>query len=621
MEWTMLMDYGRLLLMALLFDGVVYLVYRFDSKRQKQLGRADFWHRQIVIGILFGILANLATTFGIDIDGAIINVRDAAPLCAGLIFGAPAGIIAGMIGGVGRWFAIYWGAGTYTRLACSISTVLAGVLAALLRRKLLDDKKPTWTFGLLIAMVMEVFHMLMIFITNMGDIQRDFAFVRQCSFPMMIINGLCVMVALLAIAANSEECRVRSKGQQRIVQTFERWLLLCVTIAFLVASVFIFILQTALAEKSIDTILGVQVSDISRALQASGEASANGHIGTSGGIILADASGRIVSDGRGATGQTLGDIGIDLQGVEPGVRFESQVYHWEAFVLYSTLGDTTIIAYAPIDEVFFTRDVSAYVVAFMDVLVFAALYIMVYSLIKKKVVANIQEINRSLAQITSGNLEVTVDVRSNAEFASLSDDINVTVKTLKQYIADAAERIDQELAFARAVQASALPDTFKPFPDYAGMFDIYATMDTAKEVGGDFFDFYLLDSDHLVFLVADVSGKGIPAAMFMMTVKTLLKSVVETGVGVAEAMTGANEELCAGNDEGMFVTAWMGMLEISTGEVRFVNAGHNPPYLKKFGIFKPLEMRRNLVLGAMEGIQYAEQRLTLTPGGAPRRSW
>ncbi|MEA5072838.1 MAG: SpoIIE family protein phosphatase [Eubacterium aggregans] len=235
--------------------------------------------------------------------------------------------------------------------------------------------------------------------------------------------------------------------------------------------------------------------------------------------------------------------------------------------------------------------------------------------------ANIQEINRSLAQITSGNLEVTVDVRSNAEFASLSDDINVTVKTLKQYIADAAERIDQELAFARAVQASTLPDTFKPFPDYAGMFDIYATMDTAKEVGGDFFDFYLLDSDHLVFLVADVSGKGIPAAMFMMTVKTLLKSVVETGVGVAEAMTGANEELCAGNDEGMFVTAWMGMLEISTGEVRFVNAGHNPPYLKKFGIFKPLEMRRNLVLGAMEGIQYAEQRLTLTPGGAPRRSW
>lgn len=233
---------------------------------------------------------------------------------------------------------------------------------------------------------------------------------------------------------------------------------------------------------------------------------------------------------------------------------------------------------------------------------------------KKKVVANIQEINRSLAQITSGNLEVTVDVRSNAEFASLSDDINVTVKTLKQYIADAAERIDQELAFARAVQASALPDTFKPFPDYAGMFDIYATMDTAKEVGGDFFDFYLLDSDHLVFLVADVSGKGIPAAMFMMTVKTLLKSVVETGVGVAEAMTGANEELCAGNDEGMFVTAWMGMLEISTGEVRFVNAGHNPPYLKKSGIFKPLEMRRNLVLGAMEGIQYAEQRLTLTPG-------
>jgi serine phosphatase RsbU (regulator of sigma subunit) len=613
------MGYGKLLLMAFLFDSVVYLIYKVDRRRREKLGRPGGWGQQIVIGIIFGGLAMLATTFGIDIDGAIINVRDAAPLCAGLIFGAPAGIIAGLIGGIGRWYGVYWGAGTYTRLACSVSTVLAGLLAALLRKKLLDDKKPTWAYGLIIAMVMEVFHMLMIFITNMGDIQRDFAFVRQCAFPMIAINGLCVMIALLIIAASSPECRVRSQGQQKIVQTFERWLFLCVALAFLAASSFIFLLQTTLAEKDLDTLLGVQVSDISRELSTSGSgrvsaAATDRHIGSLGGIILADASGRIISDSRGNAGQMLSDVGLALQGVSPGTRFESTVYQWDSYALYGIQNGIAIIAYMPVSEVFFTRDVTAYVVAFMEVLVFAALFVTIYYLIKRKVVDNIQQINGSLAQITSGNLDVTVDVRSNVEFASLSDDINITVKTLKQYIAEAAQRIDQELAFAKAVQYASLPDTFKPFPEYAGIFDIYATMETAREVGGDFFDFYLLDPDHLVFLVADVSGKGIPAAMFMMTVKTLLKSVMETGVGVADAMTGANAELCAGNDEGMFVTVWMGELKISTGVVHYVNAGHNPPYLKQEGAFAPLQMKRNLVLGGMEGIQYVRQTLPLKPG-------
>ena len=150
----------------------------------------------------------------------------------------------------------------------------------------------------------------------------------------------------------------------------------------------------------------------------------------------------------------------------------------------------------------------------MEVVLFAIIFLMVYFLVKKLVVDNIHKINDSLEKITGGNLNEKVEVHSNEEFTSLSDDINSTVDTLKQYIAEAAARIDKELEFARNIQHSALPSVFPPYPEHKE-FEIFAAMDTAKEVGGDFYDFYRLGKHQLAFLIADVSGKGIPAAMFM----------------------------------------------------------------------------------------------------------
>ena len=135
-------DYLLLFLISLLPVGISAVIYLFG--RTKAAEKIPYAIHQILIGILFGILAITGTEFGIKIDGAIINARDASPVCAGLLFGAPAGIIAGIIGGVERWFAVLWGAGEYTRLACSISTVLAGVFAAVLRKHVFDNKKPKW---------------------------------------------------------------------------------------------------------------------------------------------------------------------------------------------------------------------------------------------------------------------------------------------------------------------------------------------------------------------------------------------------------------------------------------------------------------------------------------------
>ena len=202
-------------------------------------------------------------------------------------------------------------------------------------------------------------------------------------------------------------------------------------------------------------------------------------------------------------------------------------------------------------------------------------------------------------------------MRSSQEFSSLSDDINSTVATLKRYIAEAAARIDKELEYAKQIQTSALPANFPCTDDYS----IYAEMIAAKEVGGDFYDFYKINDTTLAFLAADVSGKGIPAAMFMMTAKTIIKDLAERGMPVSDIFTKANEKLCENNESGMFVTAWMGILDITTGNMQFANAGHNPPLIKRAnGEFEYLKTRAGFVLAGMEGMKYRSGELTLAPG-------
>jgi sigma-B regulation protein RsbU (phosphoserine phosphatase) len=265
----------------------------------------------------------------------------------------------------------------------------------------------------------------------------------------------------------------------------------------------------------------------------------------------------------------------------------------------------------PVTEAMFMRDASMLTSVFMQVLIFATLFVFIYILIKRVIINNLKKINDTLGRITNGDLSVTVDVRSNEEFASLSDDINSTVATLKRYIAEAAARIDKELEYAKQIQLSALPTNFPNGDDYS----IYAQMIAAKEVGGDFYDFYKLSDTTVAFLAADVSGKGIPAAMFMMTAKTIIKDLAESGMEVHDIFTKANEKLCENNESGMFVTAWMGILDLTTGQVKFANAGHNPPLLKRAnGSFEYLKTRAGFVLAGMEGIRYRMGELTLQPG-------
>ena len=342
----------------------------------------------------------------------------------------------------------------------------------------------------------------------------------------------------------------------------------------------------------------------------------NRHVGEGGCILIADESWNIVSDRNGNEGRNLDVTGIwiDTRTMVPGEIFTAEVYEENCYCMYKQQEGYTIIAVIPQSEAALSRNVAVSVTTAMQIVVFGALFVMIYVLVKKLVVDNIYRINSSLAAITEGKLNTVVDVRSHEEFAALSDDINSTVDTLKRYIADAEARIDAELAFVKAIQHSALPSVFPPFPNRKE-FDIRACMHTAKEVGGDFYDFYFVDKNTLAFLIADVSGKGIPAAMFMMTAKTLLKSYAESGMGVAEVLTQANNKLCESNDAGMFVTVWMGYLNTKTGEVTYANAGHNPPFIRHAdGRVDVVKSRPGLVLAGMEGIRYRTNTVHLKPG-------
>lgn len=193
-----------------------------------------------------------------------------------------------------------------------------------------------------------------------------------------------------------------------------------------------------------------------------------------------------------------------------------------------------------------------------------------------------------------------------------------TRKLLERQIKDSADKqqIASELSVATHIQISMLPRIFPAFPAQKE-FDIYAMTNPAKEVGGDFYDFFLVDDDHLAVVVADVSGKGIPAALFMVIAKTLIKDHAQRGTSPDVVFTEVNRLLCEANDEGMFVTAWLGVLELSTGHLSYVNAGHNPPLLRRAGGgYDYLRTRSGFVLAGVEETRYRSCSLELAPGDA-----
>ena len=209
-------------------------------------------------------------------------------------------------------------------------------------------------------------------------------------------------------------------------------------------------------------------------------------------------------------------------------------------------------------------------------------------------------------------------IKNHDELGLLAKSVEKMSVDMNRYISDLThataekERLGAELNVATKIQAEMLPRVFPPYENHPEI-ELFATMSPAKEVGGDFYDFFMVDDDHFAVVVADVSGKGVPAALFMVIAKTLLKDAAYRFKTPAEIFEHVNNILCEGNESGLFVTAWMAILEISTGKMQFANAGHTSPVLYKDGEISYLTTKPNLMLAAMEGIPYKNHEITIKP--------
>ena len=200
-----------------------------------------------------------------------------------------------------------------------------------------------------------------------------------------------------------------------------------------------------------------------------------------------------------------------------------------------------------------------------------------------------------------------------ASFVYMEQELRKSIKNLTETTA-AKERIESELKIARAIQMSMVPKISPPFPD-RDEFDLYAVIEPAKEVGGDFYDFFFVDDDYLYFVIGDVSDKGVPASLFMAVTKTLIRSQTSKGMSPDEILTRVNKDLCVDNDSNMFVTVFCGMFHTLTGDVWYSNGGHNPPYLlSACGEVTALARTGGMVLGVMEDIPYQTKQIRLGTG-------
>ncbi|MDO4796771.1 MAG: SpoIIE family protein phosphatase [Coriobacteriales bacterium] len=279
------------------------------------------------------------------------------------------------------------------------------------------------------------------------------------------------------------------------------------------------------------------------------------------------------------------------------------------------VGDYGVLVQIPSLEVYANRTVTILLNAFIFLLIFASMFALATILLNRVVVQGFLRTNQILARITEGDLDQRIDEHETVEFDELSDGINTTVSALKGWIAEAEHRMEYELSTAKAIQESALPRTFPPFPEIE-TFDIYASMNAAKEVGGDFYDFFEIDDHTIGFLIADVSGKGVPASLFMMAAKTEIENYMSAGMELAEAILSANHHLCKGNDAGMFVTVWAATLDWQTGQITYCNAGHNFPLVRRGngGSWEWLNKKCGLFLGTFETAKYRQETLALEPG-------
>lgn len=243
-------------------------------------------------------------------------------------------------------------------------------------------------------------------------------------------------------------------------------------------------------------------------------------------------------------------------------------------------------------------------------------------IIARSITKPLKKLSQSAEEIGVGNFDIELPpVKSNDEVGRLTKSFHYMKESLKKYIHDlsettvAKEKIESELKIAHDIQMNILPKTFPPFPNRPDRFDLFALLEPAREVGGDFYDFFFVDDEHFFFVIGDVSGKGVPASLFMAVTKTLLKTKASSELDPAKILTMINKDLSDNNDNCMFVTIFCGVLNINTGRLTYANGGHFLPlFFSADGEFKKLKETDGVIVGAIPDVEFSASEVSLQKG-------
>ncbi len=289
-------------------------------------------------------------------------------------------------------------------------------------------------------------------------------------------------------------------------------------------------------------------------------------------------------------------------------------YHNKKFIPYVKNLDNGmfLIINVPKMELFRNALIHVTILSIILMLISTLIAYLLHYILKKYIIRPIDKLMLIADKISKGE-DVHITIAKPEEFAELASTFDKMTYDIKS-ITKERERINSELSIAKSIQASSLPSVFPPFPDKKE-FDIFASMQPAKEVGGDFYDFCFIDDENFMFLIADVSGKGVPAALFMMTCKTLMNNMSQIKYSPKELIEAVNRKICSTNKQGLFVTMFVGIVNINTGKVTYINCGHNQPLIKtKDSEYKYMDLDSNIVLGAFEDAEFKVYESQLNAG-------
>lgn len=579
----------------------------------------------------------LASGLGIISNGSLsITVLHIPVILASVLLGLPAGLFMGLVFGIGT-MVIASGYGTETLDYLFINPVLSVIprlLIALvawfifkLLKRLIDDHTISSeciagagaAFCATVANTVLITILLSVLYPNMlGERwgMRAFANIVGANTSLEICISVLV-VAIIIYFLKKKKFNDLETTQRPMRKNFQKWLIVVMTSGFLVTMFCSYMLQTIQARKNAEMYLGTILLRMEQKLNTKKDyESIDLQIDTRGMILLVENERVLNAGNEKLIGKTLEEIGFS------SVNFEEETFivvlsGSTYFCKAMKVQDKAVIGMLLGDEVYAGRNETAIILLLVNLMIFAAIFLLISKLLQENVVERIYHVNQSLSMIQSGNLDEVIEVRNNEEFSVLSDGINATVHALKEIMEEVAAKINQEMEFAREIQRSALPVTEHVMPKFHE-YEIDGIMDAAKEVGGDFYDYFLIGEQKLGVVIADVSGKGVPAALFMMTAKTLIKNFILNGKSPAEALELANIQLCENNEAGMFVTVWIGILDYGVGKLTFANAGHNPPLLKKVGepfvYMDHKTYKRGIMLGMREGIHYLNNQIPFVRG-------